>query len=97
MLFYTFEVLIIVVCIISGISKRYAANLNLRYKMDEEIIMLGDIKVEKHKFHQHKNSILIYDLNIDRIVVSNEVPSGKNFLNILLGKKMMMKKSCPCI
>ena len=36
--------------------------------MDEEIIMLGDIKVEKHKFHQHKNSILIYDLNIDRIV-----------------------------
>ena len=39
--------------------------------MDEEIIMLGDIKVEKHKFHQHKNSILKYDLNIDRIVVYN--------------------------
>ena len=33
--------------------------------MSKEIITFGDIEVEKDKFHQHKNPISIYDLNID--------------------------------
>ena len=45
--------------------------------MDKKIIIFGNIDVEKHKFHQYKNAISIYDLNIDRIVVSNKVPFSK--------------------
>ena len=44
--------------------------------MGKEIITFGDIEIEKQKFHSHKNQISIYDVNIDRIVVSNKVPFG---------------------
>ena len=69
--------------------------------MGKEIITSGDSEFEKHIFHQHKSPIPIYDVKIDRIVVSNKVPFGKKVLNILLGKEMimkiMMKKLCPCV
>ena len=39
--------------------------------MGKEIITFGDTEVEKHKFHQHKSPILIGDLNINKIIVSN--------------------------
>ena len=45
--------------------------------MCKEIITFGNIEVEKHKFHQHKSPISIYDVNVDGIVVSNRVPFGK--------------------
>ena len=44
------------------------------HKMGKEIITL---EVEKHKFHQHKSPISIYDVNIDRIVVSKKVSYAK--------------------
>ena len=59
--------------------------------MDKEIITLGHIKVEKHKFHQCKSPILINNEDISKIVVSNSVLFGKKGLNILLGT-MMVKK-----
>ena len=44
-------------------------------------------------FHGPKNPILIYDVHIDRIVVSNKVPFGKKkVLNILLGTKIIKKR-----
>ena len=33
--------------------------------------MFGDIEVEKHKFHQHKSPIVINNVAIIKIVVSN--------------------------
>ena len=39
--------------------------------------MFGDIEAEKHKFHQHKSPILIGDVSINKIIVSNKVPFGK--------------------
>ena len=45
--------------------------------MGKEVIKFGKVEVVKHKFHQHKCPILIYDGNVDRIVVSNRVPFGK--------------------
>ena len=45
--------------------------------MGKEIITFGDIEVEKHKFHQQKSPILIYDVNIVRIVVCNMLSFGK--------------------
>ena len=49
---------------------------NTIYKMDKEIITFGNIEVEKYKFHQLKNPILIFDVNIAIIIVSNKVPYG---------------------
>ena len=49
---------------------------NTIYKMDKEIITFGNIEAEKYKFHQLKNPILIFDVNIAIIIVSNKVPYG---------------------
>ena len=42
----------------------------------EEIIKLGDIEIEKQKFHQYKEPILIKNRDINKIIVSNEVSFG---------------------
>ena len=55
--------------------------------MGEEIIMLSDIEIEKQKFHTHKNLISIYEVNIDRILVSNKVRFGKKGFKYFLGCK----------
>ena len=34
-------------------------------------------EVEKHKFHQHSSPISTYDVDINKIVVSNKFPFGK--------------------
>ena len=47
------------------------------YKMGNGMIKFGDVEVEKNKFHQHKNSISIYDVDIDKIVVPKKVSFGK--------------------
>ena len=52
--------------------------------MDKEIISFDDV-VEKHEFHQHRSPISIYDVNVDRIVVSNRVPFGKKGFKNFIG------------
>ena len=48
--------------------------------------------------YQDKSPTSIYDVNIDRIIVSNKVPFGaKKFLNILLSTKLILKILCPCV
>ena len=37
--------------------------------MGEEIKTLGNIEVEKHKFHQQKSNASIDDVNNDRILI----------------------------
>ena len=46
--------------------------------MGKEVITFDNIEVEKHKFHQHKSPISIWDVNINKIIVSSKVPFGKN-------------------
>ena len=58
-----------------------------------EKIMFGDTEVKKHEFHQYKSSILLYNENIDRIVVSYKV----KIPNISLGAKMILKKIFCCV
>ena len=45
--------------------------------MDKKTIALGDPKITKHKFHHHKNLILIDDEDIDKIIASNKDAFGK--------------------
>ena len=53
--------------------------------MSKEIIIFGNIEVKKHKFHQHKSSILINDVYISKIVVSNSAPFGKKSFKYFIG------------
>ena len=53
------------------------------------MIAFSDIEVEKYKFYQHKSPILIGDLNINEIIVSNKVFFIKKGFSILLVTNMM--------
>ena len=53
--------------------------------MGKEIIAFGNIEVEKQKCHQHENPRSIYDVNINRIIVSNKVPFGKKGFKYFAG------------
>ena len=59
--------------------------------MNKEIITLG--KIEKHKFHYHKNPVLMDDVDIDKILISNKVFVGTIVLVALLVREMMKKLS----
>ena len=64
--------------------------------METTLIKFGDIEIEKQKFHQHKRTISIKNIDINKIVVSNRVSFGKKrVLNILLAIKML--KLCLCV
>ena len=62
-------------------------------KMCKEIITFRDIEFGKHKFHYHKNLVLLQDTYIEKIRVSNMVFSGKRNINILLITNKMILKS----
>ena len=51
----------------------------------EKNIKFGDMEIQKQKFHQHKGSISIKNIDINKIVVS------KKDLNISLATKMLKK------
>ena len=37
----------------------------------------GNIEIENNKFHQHKSPILVYDVDINKIIVSSEFSFGR--------------------
>ena len=45
--------------------------------MDKKLVKFGETKIGKHKFHKHKNPILIYDIDNNKILVSKKVSFGK--------------------
>ena len=47
----------------------------------------GDTEIKKHKFHYHKNLIPIYDVDINKIIVSNRVSFGKKGFKYFIGYK----------
>ena len=60
----------------------------------EKIIKFGDIEIQKaKKFHQHKETISIKNIDINKIVVSNTVSFIKKNLNTLLAAKVLKKKT----
>ena len=62
------------------------------YLKMEMIIKFVDIEIEKQKFYQHKESILIKNIDINKIVVSNKVSFGKKRSKYLIGYKDATKK-----
>ena len=55
--------------------------------MDKKIIKFGESKLEKYKFHQHKNLIEIYDVEINQILAFNKVSLGKKDFKYFIGYK----------
>ena len=45
--------------------------------MEKTIIKFDDTKIPKQKFHQHKRSISLKNVSIDKITVSNKVSFHK--------------------
>ena len=59
------------------------------YKTGKEIIMFGNIEVEKYKFHQYKSRIWINNKDISKIVVPNFYKKDfKYFIGYEEGKKV---------
>ena len=46
-------------------------------KMDKKKKCFGDTEIENHKFHQHKSSILINNIDINKVVVSKKISFSK--------------------
>ena len=43
------------------------------WKINKEILVFGDSRTNKRKLHYPKNSILIDDIYVDKILISNKV------------------------
>ena len=48
--------------------------------------------INKHKFHQQKSTIFKYDVESNKIVVSNKFPFGKNGFRYFIGYKNYYEK-----
>ena len=71
-------------------SKReYYKNI-VAYKIGKET-MFADTEFEKHKIHQHKSHILVYDVNINKIEASIKFPFGKKGFKYFIGYKDVKK------
>ena len=55
--------------------------------MEKTIIKLGDIEIQKQKFNQHKGPISIKNIDINKIVLSNNVSFGKIGYKYFIGYK----------
>ena len=45
--------------------------------MSKEFLEFGGIKIEKRTFHSSKRPVITEDVNIDKIVISEEFADGK--------------------
>ena len=55
--------------------------------MDKKIIKFHDTEIQKYKFHQYKIPILINNIDINKIVVSNKFPFDKQDFKYFIGYK----------
>ena len=65
--------------------------------MDKKIIKFGDTEIEEYEFHKNKSPILINDIDINIIVVSNELPFAKQDFKYFIGYKDSEKIRSLCI
>ena len=61
------------------------------YKDGKRNIRFGNIDIEKQKFDHYK-SYFLEDIDIDNVLVSNKISSGKKTVNTLLITCMMIMK-----
>ena len=52
----------------------------MRYKMGKENLRFGDIKIEKHKFYLDENPVSLEHVDIENLIVSKKISSGRKKL-----------------
>ena len=82
-------------CIISGISKNEAikCNANLTeksgtlyyFKMANENLTFGNIEIGKKKFYHYKSPVLLRDVEIEKVLVSNKTSFGEKNYKYFIG------------
>ena len=55
--------------------------------MDNKIIKFYDTEIEEYKFHQNKMPLSINDIDINKIVLSDKLPFGKQDFKYFIGYK----------
>lgn len=53
--------------------------------MGKEIIIFGDIELEKHKFGRYKTPIFLEDVDIKRVLLFNKISSGEKNHKYFIG------------
>ena len=53
--------------------------------MDKKIIKFDDTEIEEYEFHPYKSPVLLDDIDINEIVVSNKFPFGKQDFKYFIG------------
>ena len=48
-----------------------------RIKMGKEILTFADIEIKKDIFYFYKSPVLLREVGIERVLVSNKIPFGK--------------------
>ena len=65
--------------------------------MDKKIIKFDDTEIEEYEFHKCKSLILIKNIDIIEIVVSNKFPFGNEDFKYFIGYKYNKKFRPLCI
>ena len=65
--------------------------------MGKEIITFCKIEVEKHEFYWHKSPVSINDVDVSKILASNEVGFGKKDFKYFIGYKGGKKVRTLCV
>ena len=53
--------------------------------MGKEILMFGNIEIEKNKFYHHKSLVPVKDVDIEEVLLSNKISSGKKNFKYFIG------------
>ena len=61
--------------------------------MVKEILTFGNIEIEKNRFYRHKTPILLEDVDIEIVIVSNKISFGekKTIITLLVTCAIMIK------
>ena len=53
--------------------------------MGKEILTFGDIEIEKNKFYRNKSHVLLRDVDIEKVLVSNKISLGEKNYKYFIG------------
>ena len=67
------------------LKKNHKKILKPYIKLDKKLIKFDDTEIEEYKFHQIRSPILINDIDIKNIVVSNKFLFGKQDFKYFIG------------
>ena len=61
--------------------------------MVKEILTFGNIEIEKNRFYRHKTPILLEDVDIEIVIVSNKISFGekKTIITLLFTCAIIIK------